>query len=49
MARDGEDRAVAVVNRTNKVIEQLFGRAKHGLCRRLGRARPGCDMEDQPA
>ena len=49
VARDGEGRAVAVVDRTNNVIEQFFGKAKQGLRRRLGRAHLGRDMEDQPA
>ena len=49
VVRDGERRAVAVVDRTNNVIEQFFGRAKQGLRRRLGRAHLGRDMEDQPA
>ena len=49
VACDGEGRAVAVVDRTNNVIEQFFGKAKQGLRRRLGRAHLGRDMEDQPA
>ena len=49
VARDAEGRAVAVVDRTNNVIEQFFGRAKQGLRRRLGRAHLGREMEDQPA
>ena len=49
VARDGEGRAVAVVDRTNNVIEQFFGEAKQGLRCRLGRAHLRRDMEDQPA
>lgn len=49
VARDAAGRAVAVVDRTNNVIEQFFGRAKQGLRRRVGRAHLGRDMEDQPA
>ena len=40
---------LAVVDRTNIVIEQFFASAKQGLRRRLGRAHLGRDMEDQPA
>ena len=40
---------MAVVDRTNNVIEQFFGKTKQGLRRRLGRAHLGRDMEDQPA
>ena len=42
-------RAVAVVDRTNNVIEHFFATVKQGLRRRLGRAHLGRDMEDQPA
>ena len=49
MARDGGGRAVAVVDRTNNVIEHFFATVKQGLRRRLGRAHLGRDMEDQPA
>ena len=34
---------------TNNVIEHFIAHAKQGLCRRLGRAHLGCDLEDQPA
>ena len=44
VARDDAGRAVAVVDRTNNVLEQFFASAKQGLRRRLGR-----DLEDQPA
>ena len=40
---------MAVVARTNNVLEQFFAHAKQGLRRRLGRAHLGRDMEDQPA
>ena len=36
VARDDQGRAVAVVERTNHVIEQFFATAKQGLRRRLG-------------
>ena len=42
-------RAVAVVDRTNNVLEQFFARTKQDLQRRLGRAHLGRDLEDQPA
>ena len=40
---------MAVVDRTNDVFEQFFGKAKLGLRRRLGRTHLGRNMEDQPA
>ena len=49
VARDAAGRAVAVVDRTNNVIEQSFAVAKRGLRRRLGRTHLGRDLEDQPA
>ena len=49
VARDVAGRAVAVVARTNNVLEQFFGTAKQGLRRRVGRAHLGRDLEDQPA
>ena len=49
VARDAAGRAVAVVDRTNNVIEQSFAIAKQGLRRRLGRTHLGRDLEDQPA
>ena len=49
LARDEAGRAVAVVARTNNVLEQFFGTAKQGLRRRVGRAHLGRDLEDQPA
>ena len=39
----------STVARTNNVLEQFFGAAKQGLRRRVGRAHPGRDLEDQPA
>ncbi len=49
VVRDQAGRAVAVVDRTNNVIEQSFAITKQGLRRRLGRAQLGRDLEDQPA
>ena len=48
VARDADGRALAVVDRTNNVLEQFFGTAKQGLRRRVGRAHLGRDLEDQP-
>ena len=48
-ARDSEGRVVAVVERTNNSAEYFFSQAKRDLRRRLGRAHPGHDMQDQPA
>lgn len=39
---------LAIVERTNNVIEQLFGRAKQRLRRRVGRANLGRDLAQQP-
>ncbi|MDE0124491.1 MAG: hypothetical protein OXN97_07950, partial [Bryobacterales bacterium] len=49
VAHDEAGRALAVVDRTNNVLEQFFGAAKQGLRRRVGRAHLGRDLEDQPA
>ena len=49
VVRDPSGRVVAVVARTNNVLEQFFASAKQGMRRRLGRAHLGRDMEDQPA
>ena len=49
VARDEAGRAVAVVARTNNVLEQFYGTAKQGLRRRVGRAHLGRDLEHQPA
>ena len=40
---------MAVVARTNNVLEQFFARAKQSLRRRVGRAHLSRDMQDQPA
>jgi len=40
---------VAIVERTNNVLEHFFGDEKQHLRRRLGRANLGRDLEDQPA
>lgn len=47
--RDADGRILAVVERTNNIPEHFFGRAKHNLRRRLGRAHLARDLEDQPA
>ena len=49
VVRDASGRVLAVVDRTNNVIEHSFAIAKQGLRRRLGRAHLGRDLEDQPA
>ena len=49
VVRDQSGRAVAVVARTNNILEQHFATAKQGLRRRLGRAHLGRDLADQPA
>ncbi len=49
VVRDATGRAVAVVDRTNNVIEQSFAIAKQGHLGRLGRAQLGRELEDQPA
>lgn len=46
--RDEHGSVVAVVERTNNVLETLFGRGKQRLRRRLGRANLGRDLEQQP-
>ncbi len=46
--RDADGTVQAVVERTNNVLEQFFGRAKQRLRRRLGRANLGRDLEQQP-
>ena len=49
-ARLGADgRVLAVVHRTNNVLEQFFGDEKRCLRRRIGRANLGLDLEQQPA
>jgi len=49
VVRDHSGCLVAVVTRTNNVLEQFFPTAKQGLHRCLGRAHLGRDLEDQPA
>ena len=49
LVRAPSGQVVAVVARTNNVLEQFFASTKQGLRRRLGRAHLGRDMEDQPA
>ena len=49
VARDRAGSIVAVVERTNNVVEHFFGTDKQKLRRRLGRAHLGRDLEDQPA
>jgi hypothetical protein len=46
--RDEQGKVLCVVDRTNNVLESLFGRAKQRLRRRLGRAHLGRDLEQQP-
>ncbi len=47
--RDDQGAVVAVVDRTNNVLEQFFAQGKESLRRRLGKAHLGRDLEDQPA
>ena len=47
--RDEKGTIVAIVERTNNVVEHFFGNEKQHLRRRLGRANLGRDLEDQPA
>jgi len=47
--RDDKGVIVRIVERTDNVAECLFGRQKHQLRRRVGRAHLGRDLEDQPA
>lgn len=49
LLRDEDGEIVAIVERTNNVVEHFFGTEKQHLRRRLGRANPGRDLEDQPA
>jgi len=46
--RDEDDSVLAVVERTNNMLETFFGRSKQRLRRRLGRAHLGRDLEQQP-
>ncbi len=47
--REEDGTMVAIVERTNNVLEHFFGDEKQHLRRRLGRANLGRDLEDQPA
>lgn len=47
--RDDQGAIVAVVERTNNVLEHFFALGKENLRRRLGKAHLGRDLEDQPA
>lgn len=47
--RDQDHTLVAIVERTNNVLEHFFGDEKQHLRRRLGRANLGRDLENQPA
>ncbi len=47
--RDEQGTVVAVVDRTNNVLEHFFALGKEHLRRRLGKAHLGRDLEDQPA
>jgi len=47
--REEDGTIVAIVERTNNVLEHFFGDEKQHLRRRLGRANLGRDLEDQPA
>ncbi len=49
VVRDSSGCTVAVVARTNNILEPHFARSKQGLRRRLGRAHLGRDLADQPA
>jgi hypothetical protein len=46
---DTDGKVMAIVERTNNVIEHFFGQEKRRLRRRLGRAYLGRDLEQQPA
>jgi len=46
--RDEHGTILAVVERTNNILETLFGRTKQRLRRRVGRAHLGRDLEQQP-
>lgn len=47
--RDENGSIMAVVERTNNILEHFFGQQKQSLRRRVGRSNLGRDMEDQPA
>lgn len=46
--RDDDGSVLAIVARTNNVLEQFFGKGKQQLRRRVGRANLGQDLEQQP-
>jgi hypothetical protein len=46
---DSDGGLVAVVERTNNILEHFFGQEKQRLRRRVGRAHLGQDLEQQPA
>lgn len=46
---DENGKVVAVVDRTNNVLEHFFGQDKRRLRRRVGRAHLGGDLQQQPA
>ncbi len=47
--RDAQGHILCVVDRTNNILEQLFGQQKRSLRRRVGRAHLARDLELQPA
>jgi len=47
--RDENGSIMAVVERTNNILEHFFGQQKQSLRRHVGRSNLGRDMEDQPA
>ena len=49
MVRNAAGRARAVANRTNHVLQLLFGAAKQGLRHRVARAHLERNVEDQRA
>ena len=49
VVRDPSGQAIAVVARTNNLLEQHFATSKQALRLRLGRAHLGRDLADQPA
>jgi hypothetical protein len=46
---DTDGTIVAIVERTNNILEHFFGQDKQRLRRRVGRAQLGQDLEQQPA
>ncbi len=49
LKQDEKGCVVAVVERTNNVVEHFFGKEKQQLRRRVGRGQLGKDLDDQPA